>query len=182
MDTNDFSARAIAAHSADMNIIGPDELIFSVDDLEACTRYLIDYGLRPVGVDARGGRFEALDGTAVVLHRAGPASRPGTAGPASSLAETVYGVADAATLDAIAAELSRDRQIERGADGSVACADDMGFALRFRRTTRRPFSAPADLTNAPGSPAQRPANVLGITPEMQALPRTLSHVVLFVPE
>lgn len=165
-----------------MNIIGPDELVFSVDDLEACTRYLIDYGLRPVGTDAQGGRFEALDGTAIVLHLAGSPKSPRAMGPAPSLCETVYGVGDAATLAAIATELRRDREVERAADGSISCVDDMGFAVRFRRTTRRPFTAPPDLTNAPGSPPQRPVNVLGVTPEMQALPRTLSHVVLFVPD
>ena len=46
-----------------MKIIGPDALIFGVDDVGACARYLTDYGLRPVDVDAAGGRFEALDGT-----------------------------------------------------------------------------------------------------------------------
>jgi hypothetical protein len=30
-----------------MNIIGPDALIFGVDDVAACTQYLIDYGLKP---------------------------------------------------------------------------------------------------------------------------------------
>ena len=50
-----------------MNIIGPDALVFGVDDVAACAQYLIDYGLTPFGADARGGRFEALDGTAIVI-------------------------------------------------------------------------------------------------------------------
>jgi catechol 2,3-dioxygenase-like lactoylglutathione lyase family enzyme len=58
----------------------------------------------------------------------------------------------------------------------------MGFALRFQRTVRRPFTAPPDLTNAPGSPPQRPVNTVGITADMPVVPRTLSHVVLFVPD
>jgi len=78
--------------------------------------------------------------------------------------------------------MSKDREISRTSDGAVRCIDDMGFALRFRLTTRRTFSAPPDLTNAPGSPPQRPVNELGITPDMPAVPRTLSHVVLFVPD
>ena len=53
-----------------MNIIGPDALVFGVDDLAACTQFLTDYGLSPVGVTEAGGRFEALDGTAIVLARA----------------------------------------------------------------------------------------------------------------
>ena len=34
-----------------MNIIGPDALVFGVDDVAACAQYLTDYGLKPVGVD-----------------------------------------------------------------------------------------------------------------------------------
>jgi catechol 2,3-dioxygenase-like lactoylglutathione lyase family enzyme len=165
-----------------MNIIGPDELVFGVDDVAACAEYLTDYGLRPVDVTARGGRFEAMDGTAIVVRLADDPSLPRAMGPAPSLRETAYGVGDDATLESIATELRKDREIQRGADGSVRCLDDMGFALRFQRTTRRPFTAPPDLTNAPGSPPQRPPNALGLTPDMEVMPRTLSHVVLFVPD
>ncbi len=41
---------------------------------------------------------------------------------------------------------------------------------------------PAEKINAPGAPAQRGPNELGVWEEMPALPRTLSHVVLFVPD
>jgi catechol 2,3-dioxygenase-like lactoylglutathione lyase family enzyme len=165
-----------------MNIIGPDELVFGVEDLDACIQYLTDYGLRPVGVDARGGRFEALDGTAVVLRRADDRDLPAALGSASLIRETVYGVADTASLEAIAAELRKDREVRRGPAGSVSCVDDMGFALTFRPSIRREFKAPADLTNAPGSAPQRPVNELGICFDMAVTPRTLSHVVLFVPD
>jgi hypothetical protein len=46
-----------------MNIIGPDYLVFGVDDVPACERYVTDYGLKPVG----NGRFESLDGTGVIV-------------------------------------------------------------------------------------------------------------------
>ena len=47
-----------------MNIIGPDALVFGVDDVEACGSYLT--ALRPRARRRRreGGRFEGLDGTA----------------------------------------------------------------------------------------------------------------------
>jgi catechol 2,3-dioxygenase-like lactoylglutathione lyase family enzyme len=191
MDANDFSSvtgasydehRASKTFLTDMNIIGPDELVFGVDDVQACKQYLLDYGLRPTAVTDAGWRFEALDGTAIVVRRASDPSLPPWQGAAPALRETTYGVADEATLRAIATELSKDREVGRAADGSLTCVDDMGFALRFKLTERRPFEAPADLTNAPGSPPQRAVNRLGITPDMPAIPRTLSHVVLFVPD
>ncbi len=160
-----------------MNIIGLDALVFGVDDLAACRQYLIDYGLR----DAGNGRFEALDGTAVVIRAKDDPALPPGLGTASLLRETVYGVADEATLQAIATELSRDRTVTHE-HGVVRAQDDMGFALAFQVSVRRPLDLPGETVNAPGAPAQRPANTVGVDPSAPALPRTLSHVVYFVPD
>ncbi|MBG7619463.1 VOC family protein [Herbaspirillum sp. AP02] len=159
-----------------MNIIGPDALVFGVDDLPACRQYLLDYGLS----DAGGDRFEALDGSAIALRARDDATLPPAMGTASLLRETVYGVADAASLDAIETELRRDREVSRH-DGVVRSVDDMGFALAFQLTVRRPLVMPAERVNGPGDP-QRAPNQLGLPPELPALPRTLSHVVYFVPD
>ncbi|MBL0726251.1 VOC family protein [Piscinibacter sp. HJYY11] len=160
-----------------MNIIGPDALVFGVDDLAACRQYLIDYGLTDAGHD----RYEALDGTAVVLRAKDDPSLPPPMGTASMLRETVYGVADSATLDAIEAELRRDRDVARR-DGVLRCIDDMGFALAFQVTVRRPLSLPGERVNAPGAAPQRPLNALGLPEEASVRPRSLSHVVYFVPD
>lgn len=165
-----------------MNIIGLDALIFGVDDIQACHDCLRDYGLTPVDANPGGGRFEALDGTAVVIRRADDPDLPPAIGPGPSLRETVYGVASAADLDAIGRELSRDREVTCDAHGVLHSVDDMGFAIAFQVTCRRAFNAPADLSNAPGSAPQRPLNQPGITLDMPAVPRTLSHVVYFVPD
>jgi hypothetical protein len=80
-------------------------------------------------------------------------------GTASLLRETVYGVADAATLDAIETELRRDREVSRR-DGVVRSVDDMGFALAFQVTVRR-AGLPSERVNGPGD-AQRAPNQLGL--------------------
>jgi catechol 2,3-dioxygenase-like lactoylglutathione lyase family enzyme len=163
-----------------MNIIGPDGLVFGVDDVAACTQYLTDYGLQPVG----NGRFEALDGTYIEIKARDDAALPPALNTGSQLRRTVYGVADAATLDAIATELGRDREVKRLADGSIEAADDLGFVLGFQVTVRRPLSLPGERSNAPGAAEQRAMNDLGV-PGSGALvprPRTLSHVVYFVPD
>ena len=165
-----------------MNIIGPDTLVFGVDDIAACTQYLIDYGLLPVRCDDTGGRFEALDGTGVeIAHRDDPRLPPGL-GTASMLRKTIYGVADAAALDAIATELRRDREVRKLADGSIEATDDMGFAIGFQVTARRSLTLPAEPLNAPGAPAQRAPNIVAVRDDAVLTPRTLSHVVYFVPD
>ena len=129
-----------------MNIIGPDALVFGVDDVAACAQYLTDYGLEPAG----DGCFEALDGTAIVLRHKDDAALPPGLGTASMLRKTVYGVADAQALAAIAAELGRDRDVRTLPDGSIEAVDDMGFVLGFQVTVRRPLALPAEAVNAPG--------------------------------
>jgi catechol 2,3-dioxygenase-like lactoylglutathione lyase family enzyme len=161
-----------------MKIIGPDALVFGVDDLTACREFLSDYGLKNAGGD----RFEALDGTAVILLPKDDPSLPVDGiGTANLLRETVYGVADAQTLEAIEAEVRRDREVTRR-EGVVRCVDDMGFALAFQVSTRRPIAMPAETVNAPGAEPQRPVNQIGVTVDMAAVPRSLSHVVYFVPD
>lgn len=161
-----------------MNIIGPDALLFGVDDIEAGAQYLTDYGLEAVG----NGRFEALDGTAVIIAAKDDPLLPAPLATGSMLLKTIYGVADQATLDAIADELGRDREVKRLQDGSLEATDDVGFVLGFQVTVRRPLSLPAEAVNAPGVPAQRPVNKVGVVDGAQPRPRTLSHVVCFVPD
>lgn len=165
-----------------MNIIGPDALVFGVDDVSACAQYLTDYGLVPVGVTKTGGRFEAEDGTAIVLAREDDPSLPPGLGTASRLRKTIYGVADRATLDAIARELGRDREVKSLPDGSIETVDDMGFALGFQVTVRRPIAQRAEAINSPGSVPQRAVNVLGVVEDADCSPLSLSHVVYFVPD
>ncbi|WP_414155230.1 VOC family protein [Pseudomonas sp. BNK-43-a] len=165
-----------------MNIIGPDYLVFGVDDLEACIQYLTDYGLKPVDVDATGGRFEALDGTGVVLRKRDDAKLPAPMETTTQLRETVYGVAHEQDLKDIAAELEKDRTVQWGSDGVLRCVDDMGFALGFQISCRRQISLAAEAINAPGDKPHRAVNDLGVYKDMPALPRSLSHVVYFVPD
>ena len=164
-----------------MNITGLEALVFGVDDMTACTQYLSDYGLAPINVGPEGGRFEALDGTAIILARQDDASLPAGTGTASMLRKTIHAVADSATLEAIAANLATDREVRRLQDGSIESVDDMGFAIGFQVSLRKPLALPAEAINAPDV-AGRPANVPAVDEQAPAKPRALSHVVYFVPD
>ena len=72
--------------------------------------------------------------------------------------------------------------MQRARDGSIKSVDDLGFALGFQVTVRRPLDMPAESVNAPGARPQRPVNVIAVDENAAALPRTLSHVVYFVPD
>jgi len=163
-----------------MNIIGPESLLFGVDDLAACTQFLTDYGLESVG----GGRFEALDGTGIHLAQRDDTQLPPPLSSGNLLRKTTYGVADPESLSAIAKELGRDRSVRHLEDGTIETVDDMGFTLGFQLTVRRPISLPSERVNAPGDVPQRAPNVTGVpgTGVIVPRPRSLSHVVYFVPD
>ncbi|MEL7937723.1 VOC family protein [Pseudomonas delhiensis] len=165
-----------------MNIIGPDALVLAVDDTEAAAKYMTDFGLREAGM-VRGGRlFETLDGTGVILCEASDPSLPPPLSPNNKLRKIVYGVADQQSLDEIATELGKDREVKRLDDGALQALDDMGITLVFQLTMRREITLPAEAINAPGAPLQRPVNVVGVDPEQVPLPRSLGHFALFVPD
>jgi len=94
-----------------MNIIGPDYLVFGVDDIEGCREYLTAFGLKPVDVTEKGGLFEALDGTGIIIRHKSDPSLPPPLPTANMLRQQIYGVRSVEDLDAIEAELSKDRPV-----------------------------------------------------------------------
>lgn len=166
-----------------MNIIGPDAVLFAVDDIDAASRYMLDFGLKAAGQVRDGLLFETLDGTGVIICQADAPGLTPPLSPTNKARKIVYGVADLQSLDAIAAELGKDREVKRLADGAIEACDDMGIPLVFQLTRRREFSLPAEKINAPGSPLQRPVNCVGVD-DTVVVPqlRSLGHFALFVPD
>lgn len=166
-----------------MRIIGPDEIVFGVDNLDACRGFLVDYGLDEESWDAvTGGTFVAVDNTAVTVRPRDFAALPTALASGSTLRQTVYGVEDAAVLDEIEAELSTDRDVARGDDGTLTCLDDVGIALKFQVTRRGPIDLPPEKINSPGATPGRAMNEVGADQDAPAKPRSLSHIVYFTPD
>jgi catechol 2,3-dioxygenase-like lactoylglutathione lyase family enzyme len=164
-----------------VKILGPDALVFGVDDLDSCYRYLSDYGLKKVDSAPSGATFEALDGTAAVVRSASDPGLPAPISSAPNIRDQIYGVADRATLEAIGAELSKDRNVRHGADGVLRSVDDTGYSIAFRITQRRKIDAPKYI-NVPGMAAHRPVNMIAAIDDAPIPIYSLSHVVLFAPD
>jgi len=164
-----------------MRIIAPDEVVFGVDNLEGCRQFISDYGLIQHDTPTGGYRFEAQDGTGITIERQENPDLPPALPTGSMLRQTIWGCEDQDAVEEIEAELSKDREVTRHADRSISCLDDVGFAIAFRATRRRPLDLGFERVNSPGSPVMRPANVLAqITDPI--VPRTLGHVVYFTPD
>lgn len=161
-----------------MNILGPDLLIFGVDDVEACRQFVLDYGLQQTS-DVR---YVALDGTGIEIYARDDDSLPEALSTGTSIRKTIYGVKSQQDIDEITAEISKDRTVTTLDDGSIEFVDDLGFVLGFQVSIRKSLDLSAEKINAPGAPAQRGVNVIGVSKEDRPLPRSLSHVVYFVPD
>lgn len=161
-----------------MHIIGPDYLVFAVDDVAACRQFALDYGLQDIGND----KFAALDGTHIVIKSQDDTSLPAALATGSKLRKTVYGVKDQATLEQISQELLKDRDVTVLRDGSLEVVDDLGFVLGFQVSIRKPLQTQAEQANAPGAAPARAMNALGVVSGAHPTPLSLSHVVYFVPD
>ena len=119
-----------------MNITGIQCITYGVEDLDAATKFHIDWGLAAGNQGAAGADFTLADGSVLKLRRAdNPALPPATIDwlhfGGSTAREVVWAAADKATLDAIGAELSRDRTVSEDEDGVLHSTDDQGYHIGF---------------------------------------------------
>lgn len=162
-----------------MNIIGPDSLIFGVEDFDASRKYLLDYGLKEIEGGSTGGTFAAADGTSMIVRKASDTSLPPATAPSPNCRESLYGVTDKATLNAIAAELSKDREVKELPGGIIRSTDEDGYYISFQVTVRKDPHLPHYGVNVPYQQPGRPANVVAAIDDHDIKPRTLSHMVFF---
>ena len=164
-----------------MNIRGVDQVVLGVDDMGAAQQFLRDFGLTERERGKNGSTFEALDGTNLVLRNASDRGLPMAVGAATNAREIVWGLDTAQELERVAAELSKDRQVSMGSDGVLRTCDETGYALAFQVTSRHAFEARPVLFNAAGQPPQRAPNQR-IDFDAPHQPRSLGHIVLYVPD
>ena len=127
---------------------------FAVENPDDAHRFASDWGLAVVvSSDPEVQLFRAVDGSEVQIVAADESRSDRRAiGGGSGLNEIVWGVEDHAALQALAAELGRDRKAEFDADGVLHSVDDLGINLGFRIAQRRPVVYEVTRYNAPGRP------------------------------
>lgn len=158
-----------------MQITGAEWIVFGVEDLAESKRFCEEYGLTLVQEDADCIRFEALDGSGLELRKVDDPSLPPAMVPGSTARLTIWGVKDQATLDAIKAELSKDREVT-GSDLLVT-QDMEGNTIGFRISQRHAFEVEPALSNSPGAQA-RPVNSR-MDRNRRGPARTMGHVVFW---
>ena len=74
------------------NIEGIDRITYGVEDIAACKRFFLDWGLRLVGETDAGLDFESLNGCEVNIRKARDPSLPRATEPGPTLREVIWGV------------------------------------------------------------------------------------------
>src|SRR5579863_9400375 len=114
-----------------MPILRPESITYGVDDVARGIKYFEDFGLEAVERATIGALFRTLENQTVALRAASDPGLPPALQPGSTVRLTTWGASDAASLDAIGKELSRDREVRRDASGVLHTKDESGLPIAF---------------------------------------------------
>lgn len=162
-----------------MSINGIETVLYGVDDVALCTRYFEDFGLPLLRKDEQHAHFRLDEGSNVVLRSVKDPQIPASSLAGTGVHETIWGVDTQESLGVLAADLGRDRELRRDADGTIHCLADDGLAIGFRVFRKNPVITAPDPINSPGN-----CNRLNTHRKwrMRARPKVIQHVVFQVPD
>jgi len=158
-----------------MSIARVEEVVYGVEDLALCERFFSDVGLELVSSASSEMLFRTPASQFVRLRTVDDPTLPPPAAPGPNIREVIWGVTEAATLEAIAAELSQDREVRRDPDGTLHTRDESGFAIGFRVARPTPVTVEPRGNNLSTHIERRNA---GVTPYGRARPLRIIHVAL----
>src|ERR1700691_4278856 len=108
-----------------MAINGIETALYGVDDVALCTRYFEDFGLPVIAKSDQYAHFRLEEGSNVILRSIEDPLIPESQLAGTAVHETVWGVDNEASLEQLAQDLGKDRELRRDADGTIRClADD----------------------------------------------------------
>lgn len=154
-----------------------ESLTFGVNDVAEATRYFEDWGLEPVERGSAGAAFRTCENQIIHIRHADDPALPAAPDEAPTLREAVWGVDTASGLDAIGAEISRDRDVAAGDDGTLHTVDESGFAIGFRVADRTPFGEPPPAFNLGDA---TPRLNMPVETDRRARPIRIGHIVYTV--
>jgi catechol 2,3-dioxygenase-like lactoylglutathione lyase family enzyme len=157
-----------------MAIVGIQTLRYGVDDLAACTKYFEDFGLPLLSRSPTESVFELEEGSSVALRHISDPALPASGIQGVGVREVVWGVDTPAQLERLTADLQRDREVRRDADGTAHFLADDGIAFALSVFRKNTVVAAPDPVNAPGKVNRLNQHRKWRT---RARPKTIQHVV-----
>lgn len=162
-----------------MTIQRIESLIYGAEDVAEGVRYFEDWGLETVEKGPSGAIFRTPENQFIHVRAADDPGLPPSPQGGSTMVQTTWGVDGKESLEAIGAELEKDRAVAADADGTIHAADETGFSIAFRVADRTPVTPDAPKVNL-----HTDVNRLNlpIDPERRAAPIRIGHVVFHIPQ
>ena len=160
-----------------MSILGIQSLIYGVPEVAESTRFFTEFGLPLERSSERESVFRLEEGSTVVIKPLEDATVPGGSLVDTGVKEVVLGVDTQAALDALQADLSRDRAVRAEEDGTLHFLTDCGLPVGLRVFAKKQVVSAPDPLNAPGHVQRlnRPRKW-----RKRAKPKVIGHVVFAV--
>lgn len=160
-----------------MAILRIERVVYGVTDLETCARFFDDFGLDRAAVPRT--VFRTRTGQEIELRAHDDPDLPDAVEAPPTLREVVWGVDSPDSLDALAKELGRDRELRTAADGSVHTRDETGFGIGL--------AVAAPVETGPGDRADNTYGRIGrwnrpVEPVDRVRPLRICHVALNIPK
>jgi catechol 2,3-dioxygenase-like lactoylglutathione lyase family enzyme len=162
-----------------MRIATVDSVTYGVSDLGEAKRFWNDFGLSLIEESADRLLFNSVDLSTVEVRHASDPTLPPAIETSPGVRETTFGVQAQADLDAIAAELAKDRDVRTDDDGTIHARDPLGIGIAFRVSQCRKVTAPDPQFNMPGRVGRLNARAKFYK---SAQPMEMTHVVYMVPD
>ena len=159
-----------------MPITGICEVVFGVEDMDACSQFWTDYGLRPVSgmTGDMAAVFEAVDGSRVAIVPSDSASLPPASFDGPGVRRTFLAVSDAASLASYRMRLAAAGALDSEGDDELLFTDCDGNPMGLRVFCPKPFVCRPDPVNAPG-------HIVRLNQHrkwrVRAQPRKINHIV-----
>ncbi|MFN3892553.1 MAG: VOC family protein [Beijerinckiaceae bacterium] len=158
-----------------MSITGIDRITFGVEDVAACRKFFLDFGLRLVGETPTSLDFETMNGCEVrIRHKDDPALPPAIE-DGDTVREVIWSAPDAGALADLRTRMAAAPGY-RGSEGALFCVDPNGLTIGVRVSLKRPVN----VTGAPSNTWDKAARVDQASPVYErAEPIEVGHVVFF---
>jgi len=163
-----------------MSVEGIDEITYGADDLPACKRFFLDWGLTLVNEEENRLSFETLNGCKVIIAERNHPDLPPAIEDRPTLREVVWGVEttdDLAEIEARIRHLPGFVTFDKNGTKRIGCTDPNGMAVRIQVSQKRKV----DIESARYNTWSQKDRINQASPAYaRATPIEVGHVVFFV--
>jgi len=163
-----------------MSVEGIDEISYGADDLPACKRFFLDWGLTLIDEEPDRLSFETLNGCKVIVAARNHPDLPPAIEDRPTLREVVWGVEsadDLAQIESRIRHLPSFISVDHHGKKRIGCTDPNGMAVRIQVSQKRKI----DIESAKYNTWTQKDRINQASPAYErATPIEVGHVVFFV--